>query len=90
MDRINWMEFAEWVPGKIDTVLLPLGTLEPHGVTANGTDIFAPGVGIVHAHLDQLLRVSRIEEQVAGEIGLREELALGEAMQPPRRMAPFS
>src|SRR3989440_7300585 len=42
MDRINWMEFSEWVPAKIDSVLLPLGTLEPHGVTANGTDIFAP------------------------------------------------
>src|ERR1051325_11530123 len=42
MERINWMEFGEWVPAKIDTVLLPLGTLEPHGVTSNGTDIFAP------------------------------------------------
>ena len=42
MERINWMEFREWVPAKIDTVLLPLGTLEPHGVTANGTDIIIP------------------------------------------------
>jgi creatinine amidohydrolase len=42
LQRINWMEFREWVPGKIDTVLLPLGTLEPHGVTANGTDIIIP------------------------------------------------
>jgi len=42
LDRINWMEFREWVPAKIDTVLLPLGTLEPHGVTANGADILAP------------------------------------------------
>src|SRR5438034_1394461 len=25
MERINWMEFREWVPGKIRTVLLPLG-----------------------------------------------------------------
>jgi len=40
--RINWMELREWVPGRIDTVLLPLGTLEPHGVTANGADILAP------------------------------------------------
>ena len=40
--RINWLEFAEWVPETIDTVLLPLGTLEPHGVTANGADIIAP------------------------------------------------
>jgi creatinine amidohydrolase len=42
MERINWMEFREWVPAKIDSVLLPLGTLEPHGVTANGTDIVIP------------------------------------------------
>ncbi len=42
LERINWMEFREWVPGKIDTVLLPLGTLEAHGVTANGADILAP------------------------------------------------
>src|SRR6266481_9237752 len=42
MERINWIEFREWVPAKIDTVLLPLGTLEPHGVAPNGTDILAP------------------------------------------------
>jgi creatinine amidohydrolase len=42
MERINWMEFREWVPAKINTVLLPLGTIEPHGVTANGADIIAP------------------------------------------------
>ena len=42
MERINWMEFGDWVPAKINTVLLPLGTLEAHGATANGTDILAP------------------------------------------------
>jgi len=42
MERINWMEFREWVPSRIDTVLLPLGTIEAHGVTANGADILAP------------------------------------------------
>ena len=42
MERISWLEFREWVPAKIKTVLLPLGTLEAHGVTANGTDIIAP------------------------------------------------
>jgi creatinine amidohydrolase len=40
--RINWMEFREQVPANIDTVLLPLGTMEAHGVTANGADILAP------------------------------------------------
>lgn len=42
MDRINWMEFKEVVPTKIDTVLLPTGTLEPHGVINNGADNTAP------------------------------------------------
>lgn len=42
LERINWMEFREFVPSKVTTVLLPLGTLEPHGVTANGADILAP------------------------------------------------
>lgn len=42
MDRINWMEFKEVIPSKIDTVLLPTGTLEPHGVINNGADNTAP------------------------------------------------
>jgi len=42
MERINWMEFRETVPAKINTVLLPTGTLEPHGVANNGADITAP------------------------------------------------
>jgi creatinine amidohydrolase len=42
MERLNWIEFREWVPAKIQTVLLPLGTLEPHGVAPNGADILAP------------------------------------------------
>ena len=42
MERINWMEFKEVVPSKIKTVLLPTGTLEPHGVINNGADITAP------------------------------------------------
>lgn len=40
--EINWMEFKEVVPRKVDTVLLPTGTLEPHGVINNGADITAP------------------------------------------------
>jgi len=42
MDRINWMEFKEHVPSKIQTVFLPTGTLEPHGVANNGADNTAP------------------------------------------------
>jgi hypothetical protein len=42
LERINWMEFRETVPSKVQTVLLPTGTLEPHGVVNNGADITAP------------------------------------------------
>jgi len=42
MERINWMEFREVVPAQIRTVLLPTGTLEPHGVVNNGADNTAP------------------------------------------------
>ena len=46
LERINWMELRELVPARSQTVLLPLGTLEAHGVTANGADILAP---VAHA-----------------------------------------
>lgn len=42
MELINWMEFREVVPSRINTVLLATGTLEPHGVVNNGADITAP------------------------------------------------
>ena len=42
MSDINWMEFKEIVPSKVNTVILPTGTLEPHGVINNGADITAP------------------------------------------------
>lgn len=42
MERINWMDFKAAVPSKINTVLLPTGTLEPHGVINNGADNTAP------------------------------------------------
>src|ERR1043166_883078 len=53
LERINWLELAEWVPAKIDTVLRALGPLEPHGVAANGTDIIAP-VAMARAIADRL------------------------------------
>jgi creatinine amidohydrolase len=42
MNRINWLEFKKLVPAAINTVILSTGTLEPHGVTANGADNIAP------------------------------------------------
>lgn len=42
MNLMNWKEFQKWVPGRIETVLLPTGTLEAHGVLPNGSDNLAP------------------------------------------------
>lgn len=39
---MNWMEFRELVPGRVETVLVPTGTLEAHGVLNNGADNTAP------------------------------------------------
>lgn len=38
----NWIEIRDVVPDQIDTILLPVGTLEAHGVLNNGADILVP------------------------------------------------
>jgi len=40
--ELNWMEFKALVPRRTDTVLLPVGTIEAHGVTGLGTDNQVP------------------------------------------------
>jgi creatinine amidohydrolase len=42
MNLLCWQEFGELVPAKTRTVLLPTGSLEPHGVIPSGTDNIAP------------------------------------------------
>jgi creatinine amidohydrolase len=42
MDDLNWMEFGKLVPARVDTVIVTVGTLEPHGVINNGADNTAP------------------------------------------------
>jgi len=42
MNLLCWQEFSELVPQEIRTVLVPTGSLEPHGVIPNGTDNLAP------------------------------------------------
>ncbi len=42
MNLMCWQEFGELVPERIQTVLVPFGSLEPHGVIPNGTDNLAP------------------------------------------------
>jgi|WetSurMetagenome_2_1015567.scaffolds.fasta_scaffold87179_2 creatinine amidohydrolase len=38
LEELNWMEFGRLVPKKTDAVLVPVGTIEAHGVTGLGTD----------------------------------------------------
>jgi creatinine amidohydrolase len=42
MALLGWQEFGELVPARIRTVLVPFGSLEPHGVIPSGTDSLAP------------------------------------------------
>jgi len=53
MNLLCWQEFGELVPAKILTVLLPVGSLEAHGVIPNGTDNLAP-VAMAGAIADRL------------------------------------
>jgi len=42
LSLINHMELRELVPAKIDTVIVPIGTIEAHGVIPVGTDMLIP------------------------------------------------
>ena len=42
LEDMNWMEFKELVPAKMGAVILPVGTIEAHGVTNLGTDVSIP------------------------------------------------
>jgi creatinine amidohydrolase len=53
MDDINWIHFKQWVPSRIDTVLVTVGTLEPHGVLNNGADNTAP-IAIARSIADEV------------------------------------
>jgi len=39
---LNWKIFRDYVPEKVDTVILPVGTIEAHGVGPLGTDNLIP------------------------------------------------
>lgn len=40
--HLSWQEFGEVVPAKRDTAILPVGTIEAHGVTSLATDVLIP------------------------------------------------
>jgi len=42
LQRLHWMKVRDLVPDKIDTVILPVGTLEGHGSACIGTDNYIP------------------------------------------------
>jgi len=42
LEELNWIEVGQLVPDSTQTVLLPAGILEAHGVINNGADITAP------------------------------------------------
>jgi creatinine amidohydrolase len=42
LEDLNWLEVRELVPDAITTVLVPAGTVEPHGVINNGADNTVP------------------------------------------------
>ncbi len=42
LEDLNWITMGALVPDSVQTVLLPAGTLEPHGVVNNGADNTVP------------------------------------------------
>ncbi len=42
LQRLNWMHVRDLVPEKIDTIILPVGTVEGHGSACLGTDNLIP------------------------------------------------
>ena len=42
LQRLTWKNIQQLVPGKIDTILFPVGTVEAHGAAALGTDNYIP------------------------------------------------
>jgi creatinine amidohydrolase len=41
-EELNWAEFEKLIPEKYDTAILPVGTIEAHGVAPLGTDNLIP------------------------------------------------
>ena len=42
LQKLTWLTVQKLVPGEIDTVVLPVGTVEGHGSSCLGTDNFIP------------------------------------------------
>ncbi len=42
LQNLTWMKVQSLVPATIDTIILPVGTIEAHGSTCLGTDAYIP------------------------------------------------
>jgi creatinine amidohydrolase len=42
LERMLWQQVRDMVPDMVDTVVLPIGTIEAHGAACLGTDVFIP------------------------------------------------
>ena len=42
LHKLTWLKVKELVPSQIDTIILPVGTIEAHGSACLGTDNFIP------------------------------------------------
>jgi len=82
LDHLNWMEVEELVPMAIQTVFLPVGTIEAHGVGPNGADNLVPEALAVYLaeQLDGLIAptisygVNTSIDEYAGTFGITADL----------------
>jgi len=42
LQKLSWLKVQNLVPQQIDTVILPVGTVEAHGSSCLGTDNYIP------------------------------------------------
>ena len=42
LQKLSWLKVRELVPDKIDTIIVPVGTVEAHGSSCLGTDNYIP------------------------------------------------
>ena len=42
LQKLSWLKVRDLVPSQIDTIILPVGTVEAHGSDCLGTDNYIP------------------------------------------------
>ncbi len=79
-EDLNWAEFQRRVPGEFATAIIPVGTIEGHGVGPLGTDNFIPVdiVAEIADNLDALVCPPIHYGQVRGLAGYPGSIAVDE------------